>query len=81
MKQENERLKKCSACNKLKTVGEFGKHKQSKDGIRNICKACDRKRRRVYYQNHREKILQYQKKYYRKHKDQRIMYQRKYSNR
>lgn len=41
--------KTCNICNDNKDIELFDKRKDSKDGYRNCCKECDRKRRRLIY--------------------------------
>lgn len=37
-------MKKCSDCQEVKSVEEFGKNRAQKDGLQNICKPCRRAR-------------------------------------
>ena len=34
-------MKKCTYCNEVKPLSEFGKHKAGKDGLRSRCKPCE----------------------------------------
>ena len=65
--------KECGTCHELKDVTEFYKYKRNKDGILTICKDCmkDYKKKnkthiakyhKDYYQENREKLIDYQKK-------------------
>ena len=36
-----ETTKKCKVCGSVLPVSEFGTHWKSKDGYRNVCKACE----------------------------------------
>ena len=47
--------KQCSKCNEVKSISEFGKLSNSKDGYMSWCKPCNRKRVRNYYGNNTEK--------------------------
>ena len=41
--------KRCSKCKEEKPVGEFGKDRNSKDGLCYVCRECAAKRAREYY--------------------------------
>ena len=44
-------MKKCNKCNKTYTLDNFHKNRQSKDGLRHICKHCQSKKdRKITYQ-------------------------------
>jgi hypothetical protein len=49
--------KYCSKCKKTKGVDLFAKNKSTKDGRQSVCKDCDNKRNKEYYQQHKEEIL------------------------
>ena len=44
-------LRRCSACNEIKKVGEFGRSTASSDGILNRCKVCVNQANRTYPEN------------------------------
>lgn len=46
--------KRCSKCKEWKDVAEFGKNRSTKDGLRNMCRACNKEAQRKY-QNKRYK--------------------------
>lgn len=50
--------KLCRICLTLFPLSMFGKHKQTKDGLENRCKRCQRDRALSYYYRHVDKILQ-----------------------
>ena len=52
--------KRCSKCKETKSVTEFSKDRCQKDGLQSKCKSCGRQ----YYQENREKKLEYVKQYY-----------------
>ena len=74
MIEDEEPLKKCSICGELKPFSEFSKNKRSKDGLQSQCKIC----RKEYYENNKEKILEYQKEYRENNKEQLKEYHKKY---
>lgn len=39
---ETPARKRCSVCGLVKDVAEFGRSKRAKDGVRGVCKACNR---------------------------------------
>ena len=41
-------MRRCTHCNELKPISEFGKHKTCKDGLNTQCKACNRARTKAY---------------------------------
>jgi len=61
-------MKTCSKCKKEKRVTDFGKNKNSKDGLTYTCKQC---RHETYIKN-RENTLVYQIEY-RKNNKQKIL--------
>jgi hypothetical protein len=62
----------CNTCHIEKEIHNFSIGKLYKDGYRNICKNCNRRKSKSnsknYYQLNKEKILAYQKDYYVKNK-------------
>ena len=59
MFEDEEPLKKCAKCGKLKPISEFHKNKDGKYGVGSRCKEC----KNEYYENNKEKILEQQKEY------------------
>lgn len=49
------KIKICRKCGEKKKLGDFYKHKKSKDGFRNYCKNCVIKRTAIYRMNNLEK--------------------------
>lgn len=49
-------FKRCRKCSKLKLFTEFGKNKNSKDGLRSECRSCKTEADALYRSNHREEI-------------------------
>jgi hypothetical protein len=62
--------KNCPKCNTIKPIDNFYKCKSSKDGIYNICKNCELERKKIYYQENKEKIYEYERKKY--HSDETV---------
>jgi len=65
--------KTCSKCQIEKTLSEFYKDKNAKDGRRNPCKTCDKKNSSKYKAERPEEIKAYHKEY---HKDYNKKYQK-----
>lgn len=42
--------KRCMACGRLLEVGQFGRHKRKKDGLRCNCRACEAEAFKRYYE-------------------------------
>jgi len=87
------KLKRCSKCKQWKPLSKFGKHKDSKDGLRYWCKECEalyyqkchrknkkqlNKRSREYYYANRERMIKQSREYYKSHRKQITEYQHKY---
>lgn len=66
--------KKCTKCNMVKQIFEFGKDKQKKDGYLSICKAC----RKEYYISNKLNILKHQKEEYHKNRKEKLDGQKDY---
>jgi hypothetical protein len=56
-------MKKCTQCNELKVLTQFGLLSQSKDGHRSICKICHNDNNKQYALLHKNKIKQQQKEW------------------
>lgn len=57
-------MKKCNKCEILKELFEFGKHKTTKDGLRNLCKSCHNEMNKEWRKKNGK---EYYKKYYKKY--------------
>lgn len=68
-------MKKCRRCNVEKSLDNFYRHKEMKDGHLNVCKECTKKRVRKYWADGRG--YEYDKK--RQQTDARRAWQREYS--
>ena len=62
-------MKQCTKCRKRKDKSEFNKHHKSKDGLRYLCKKCEREYKRRYYRRNRGPV----KKYFRYEESHRII--------
>jgi len=78
-------MKTCSKCQMELHLEQFSKRKRTKDGLKNQCKACDKKYneehkeyRKKYYEERKEAINEQQKKYYEKNKEVIREYKKKY---
>jgi len=80
--------KRCSKCGEEKALCEFSKNKSTKDGLRSLCKTCDKaykqankekiaEQRKAYRQANKEKIAEQNKTYTQANKDKRSVYQKK----
>lgn len=59
-------MKNCSICKELKPLEEFGKRKETKDGLSYRCKICHNNWKKEYNKKNPEKIDFINKKYYSK---------------
>jgi len=86
-------LRKCSRCNKYKSLDNFSNKSSSKDGLNYRCKTCDKElyedwfiknkeRRLEYWRNYelinKKKRLEKNRKYIKKHKKDLKEYMKKY---
>ena len=62
--------KTCSKCHKVKSLEEFYKHKDGKNGRRPDCKDCFNKQGGKYYREHKEEANKRNRKYYQEHKEE-----------
>jgi hypothetical protein len=62
--------KNCPKCNIIKSVDDFYKCKNAKDGRYNICKICELERKKIYYQENKEKRYAYERNKY--HSDETV---------
>ena len=63
MTEVPEGYKRCSKCGEIKQVGEFHTDNAAPDGLQYNCKTCCKKYRRKYYREHKEIVLEFNKKY------------------
>jgi len=62
-------MKKCSKCGVEKELSEFYKNKKSNNGIYSICKKCECKKSKDYYQNNKEKLKENMKEYSKEYRE------------
>ena len=73
-----EPTKQCSKCNELKSVGDFYKRIESRDGLRNECIQCIKQNVKKNYLINKTEINEYNRKYYQANKDEILENNRKY---
>jgi len=56
-------MKFCSYCNSWIDKKDFASHPTTYDRLQRICKECDRKRFREYYQRNKKKVLEKNKEW------------------
>ena len=71
--------KVCPKCGRELPLSDFYNNISKKDGKDSICKECDKENRKKYYENNREKILEYQKEYYENNKGRRNKHKKEYA--
>jgi 5-methylcytosine-specific restriction endonuclease McrA len=62
-------MKRCPKCDINKQLSEFGKHKQTKDGLKNYCRKCNNASAKAYQDSNREKVRKTNREYSRNNKD------------
>ena len=67
-------MKKCTNCKVDKEITEFSKDKRRKDGMRSVCKLCQKE----YRKKNKDKIKEYHKEHYKANKDKRKERQKEY---
>ena len=72
-----EKMKTCSKCKEEKSLEEFSKDRQKRDGLISYCKPCAR----AYKEKHREKIQAYNKAYYKENRGEIISSNAAYTKR
>jgi len=63
------KTKVCSVCNIEKELNDFYLRSDSKDGYRNDCKVCFKKRTDKYRENNSDLIKEYRKKYFKENQE------------
>jgi hypothetical protein len=66
--------KTCSKCNTSKSLCEFRKNKNSKDGLQSECKECAKLRNKKYYEANKEKIKETNKNWLNRNIDKMKLY-------
>jgi hypothetical protein len=70
--------KQCAKCKQSKSLGNFCKNKNTKDGLQRWCKGCVKEYSKKYYQVHKVKRAECGKKYYQTHKIEAAKYGKEY---
>lgn len=73
-------LKQCKKCRKELPLENFYKSKYTKDGYRSYCKECDKENNHVYYNNNKERLIEYQRDYTNNNREKVREYQNKYAD-
>ena len=71
-------FKKCSKCNKEKSLFEFSKSKSNKYGVRSYCKKCDSIVNKIYRDSNKKYLKEYLKDWYKDNKKNFLAQQKKY---
>lgn len=71
-------MKQCTNCKNIKSLDEFHKAKQHKDGLSYTCKDCSKIKHLEYYVKNREIRIAKQIEYYNKNKESVLSYQADY---
>lgn len=75
-------MKTCSKCGEIKPLDEYQTHSEGKFGRRPDCKSCCKARKRAYYEQHRESVLESTREYARKNSEAvRLMHQKAHRRR
>jgi hypothetical protein len=75
-----EKYKTCTKCCQEKSITEFSKDKQRKDGLYPHCKCCSKRKINKWLLINKEKVLEYHKKYNIENKEKRKAYRIKTKN-
>ena len=67
-------FKRCPKCGKIKSILQFVKNKNTRDGLFYCCKGCQA----LYYQKNKERELARSRQYYENHRDEKSEYRRKH---
>ena len=54
---------RCYSCKTILPIGSFNKKKTTKTGYQHICRGCQKKERKAYYDTHKEKELEDHRRY------------------
>lgn len=70
------KIKKCSLCQVRKEHSCFNKKRNSKDGLQNVCRSCNKQKAKRYYKENRKKHLAtiYNRKLKRKEINQKLFF-------
>jgi len=68
--------KTCTGCGETKAATEYHKDASKRDGLRHICKLCNKARKKAYYEANKERVLAQKKAHYEANKE-RVLAQKK----
>ena len=80
LRQKSKGFKTCSKCGEVRSIGDFTKNRRNKDGLSNICRACQNAYNRERYLVHRGDILKQIKAWRAKNKEIIKVHQKDYRN-
>lgn len=67
--------KLCNKCQKMLPIDMFSKDSRKCDGLSCSCKACEKERRKEYYQKNKERIKAKSNQYFKEHHEEKLAYQ------
>jgi len=70
-------IRRCIKCKRLQKIDQFHKDRSNKSGVRNDCKKCVCRRRRLAYVKHPEKLLACTRRWRLAHLDKIAAYKRR----
>ena len=70
----------CSKCKLEKTIGDFAKHPQTKDGLQCRCNQCRKIDRKKHYEANKKTIIDKSKNYREKNREKLTQYSKEYYN-
>jgi len=80
LRQRSKGLKTCPKCGEVRSIRDFVKNRRYKDGLSNVCRACQNAYNRERYLVRREDILRQVKAWRAKNKEKSRAYQKDYLN-
>lgn len=63
------KTKVCYKCKKVKSLNEFYKNKQKRDGLQSCCKECAYRDVKIWQQKNKEKLKKYHRDYRKKNRE------------
>ena len=78
--ERSPNMKRCSKCSELKEPSNFNKQTRAKDGLKPICRQCDKLANQNRYKNLEEKIIKQVKEWQSKNPEKVAAAKAKYRN-
>ena len=78
LRQKSKCFKTCSKCGEVRSIGDFVKGRRYKDGLSNVCRACQSAYNRERYLVRKEEVLKQIKAWRAKNKEKIRVYQKDY---